>query len=113
MCFAVFKVSPPNYNYVSLTQKKFYFVVAIICFLFQEQLICTDVNEKTMDTMMAGVESITGGIHKHKLLESVQNFEKKNLKPCLLRNPDQDPLALKLEKITIKDHYNRYDFRKG
>jgi len=72
-----------------------------------EQLICTDVNEKTMDTMMAGVESITGGIHKHKLLESVQNFEKKNLKPCLLRNPDQDPLALKLEKITIKDHYNR------
>ena len=109
--FPCVKNFSPNYDLVQ--RKKVLFGVAKLCFLFQEQLICTDVNEKTMDTMMAGVESITGGIHKHKLLESVQNFEKKNLKPCLLRNPDQDPLALKLEKITIKDHYNRYDFRKG
>ena len=70
-------------------------------------MICTDVNEKTMDTMMAGVESITGGIHKHKVLKTFQTFEENTIKKWVVREGVGDPMALKLEKITVKDHYNR------
>ena len=60
-----------------------------------------------MDTMMAGVESITGGIHKHQMMKWFHTFEENTVRKWLVREGVGDKLALKLEKITIKDHYNR------
>lgn len=74
----------------------------------KERLIAEDVNEKCIDIMMAGVESVVGKSHgKWQVLNYIENFDTTYLKKNLTIEGAEDPLTLKLQQISIDEHYAR------
>ena len=69
--------------------------------------ISEDVNMKTIDYVMAGVESVTGHLSRYSAMEKLRNFDGKYLKRLLVRENAVDVLALRLQDITIDEHYAR------
>lgn len=70
-------------------------------------MISEDVNEKTIDYVMAGVESVTGHLSRYSVMEKLRNFDRKYLKRLLVKENAVDVLALRLQDITIDEHYAR------
>jgi len=75
----------------------------------KEKHIVIDINDKAIDHLMAGIESIAGGIHRHIVLEYLTNFDKNYVKKLLIRDTAENELMkYKLEKMSlINDHSNR------
>ena len=70
-------------------------------------MISEDVNMKTIDYVMAGVESVTGHHSRYSVMEKLRGFDQKYLKRLLVRENAVDMLALRLQDITIDEHYAR------
>lgn len=71
------------------------------------KMISTDVNLRTIDHVMAGVESIIGKHSSHSLLELVRTFDNDYTKKFLVRKDAEDILALRFERISLDDHCAR------
>jgi len=71
------------------------------------KLISNDVNQKTVDNLMAGVEAVTGGVQKHIMLEKIRKFDHDYIQKLLVREDAQDILTLRLQKISMDDHNAR------
>jgi len=71
------------------------------------KMISADVNEKTIDHVMAGVEAVTGRRSTHQWLESFRRFDRNYLKKWLISEDAEDLLALRMQKITLDEHYAR------
>jgi hypothetical protein len=52
--------------------------------LFQAKLLSQDVNEKTIDFVMAGVASVVGGMSRHTVLEAIVQFDSNFVKRWLV-----------------------------
>ena len=70
-------------------------------------MISEDVNMKTIDYVMAGVESVTGHLSRYSVIEKLRIFDRKYLKRLLVKENAVDMLALRLQDITIDEHYAR------
>ena len=70
-------------------------------------MISEDVNMKTIDYVMAGVESVTGHLSRYSVMEKLRIFDRKYLKRLLVKENAVDMLALRLQDITIDEHYAR------
>ena len=66
-----------------------------------------DVNLKMIDNVMAGVESVMGRLSRYSMMEKFRNFDKKYIKRVLLNKDADDYLSLRLQEITIDEHYAR------
>lgn len=73
----------------------------------QVKMISTDVNEKTIDHLMAGVESVVGTLSKYTMLEFIRKFDNTYIKKLLIRSDAEDMLALRLQRISLDEHYAR------
>ncbi len=73
-----------------------------------QRRICEDVNEKLIDHLMTGVESVVGRkMSRYRVLNFITNFEKAYLRRILIKKGAEDPLTLKLQKISLNEHYAR------
>ncbi len=72
-----------------------------------KKLISTDVNVKTVDHAMAGVEAITGKHSRHTFYERIRRFDAKYTKKWLIREDAEDLMALRMQRITLDDHFAR------
>ena len=68
---------------------------SVICF----KPVCRDVNLKTIDHVMAGVESVIGRMSKYSMLEKFRSFDKKYIKRFLSK---EDAGRLVLEVAILK-----------
>ena len=75
--------------------------------VFQVKQISDDVNLKTVDHVMAGVESIIGGFSRFLIKEKIRNWDAKYTKKWLIREDAVDLMALKYEEISLDEHYAR------
>ena len=74
----------------------------------KEHLIAEDVNEKCIDIMMAGVESVVGKtISRYQVLNHIEKFDNTYLKKVLTIEGAEDPLTLSLHQISLDEHYAR------
>lgn len=69
--------------------------------------ISTEVNMKTIDHVMAGIESVTGKHSRYYVMELIRTFDKNYTKKWLIRKDAEDLLTLKFQKITLDEHYAR------
>jgi len=71
-------------------------------------IIC-DVNGKTMDHLMTGVESVTGNLNfsVQSYFRLVELFDGRYVKKILLSKKAQDRITLRLQKITLDEHFAR------
>ena len=70
-------------------------------------MISEDVKMKTIDYVMAGVESVTGHLSRYSVMEKLRIFDQRYLKRLLVKENAVDMLALRLQDITIDEHYAR------
>ena len=75
----------------------------------KERHIASDINDKAIDHLMAGIESIAGGLHRHIVLENLINFDEEYIKKLLIRDTaEHELLEAKLQKMAfLDDHYAR------
>lgn len=71
------------------------------------KLISNDVNQKTVDNLMAGVEAVTGGVQKHVMLEKIKKLDHDYLQKLLVREDAESLLTLRLKKISLEEHNAR------
>eukprot|EP00095_Tigriopus_kingsejongensis_P008991 maker-scaffold783_size97670-snap-gene-0.22 protein:Tk08991 transcript:maker-scaffold783_size97670-snap-gene-0.22-mRNA-1 annotation:"hypothetical protein DAPPUDRAFT_314297" len=71
------------------------------------KMISTDVNLRTIDHVMAGVESVLGKHSGHSILEAVRTFDQNYTKKLLVRKDAEDIMALRFERITLDEHCAR------
>ena len=76
-------------------------------YLSKEKLISNDVNEKTIDHLMSGVEAVTGGLHHHMLMDKIRKFDQDYIQTWLVEADVIDKMTLRLHAITMEDHYTR------
>ena len=73
-----------------------------------ERLIAEDVNDKCIDLLMCGVESVVGRkMSRYQFLNSIVNFDRAYLKKHLIVEGAEDPLTLKMQQISLDEHYAR------
>ena len=73
-----------------------------------ERMIAEDVNDKCIDLLMAGVESVVGRkMSRYQILNFIVNFDSTYLKKKLIVDGAEDPWTLKLQKISLDEHYAR------
>ena len=68
---------------------------------------CRDINIKTIDHVMAGVESVIGRMSKYSMMEKFRTFDKKYIKRFLLK---KDAGRLVLEVAILRGIYQRGEF---
>ena len=74
----------------------------------KQQTICQGVNEKCIDHMMAGIETLVGRkVSNYRILNFIINFEDKYLKKILVNKDAKHSLTSQLQKICIDEHYAR------
>ena len=70
----------------------------------KEKHIAYDINDQAMDHLMAGIESIAGGLHRHIMLENLIKLDKQYVKKVLIRaTAESELLKYKLQKMSILD----------
>ena len=63
--------------------------------------IANDINDQAIDHLMAGIESIAGGLHRHIVLEHVINIDRNYVKRLLIReSAEKELLMYKLQKMS-------------
>ena len=63
--------------------------------------IANDINDQAIDHLMAGIESIAGGLHRHIVLEHLINVDKNYVKKLLIRKTaEKELLMYKLQKMS-------------
>ena len=63
--------------------------------------IAIDINDQAIDHLMAGIESIAGGLHRHIVLEHVINIDRNYIKRILIRkSAEKELLMYKLQKMS-------------
>ena len=73
-----------------------------------KQKICENVNEKCIDHMMAGIDTIVGHkISNYRILNFIITFEDKYVKRILIKKDAEHSLTLKLQKLSLDEHYAR------
>ena len=72
----------------------------------KSHIIC-DVNRKTVDFLMSGIESVAGHVSMSKYYSGFERFDSKWIRPFLLSKRALNHLTLRLEKITLDEHYAR------
>jgi hypothetical protein len=65
------------------------------------------INERTTDQIMAGIESILGGVHGHVFLESLRKFDDKYTKKILIHKKAEHDMTLRFQQIALDEHYAR------
>lgn len=65
------------------------------------------VNNKTIDHVMFGVESITGRISRYTLLDAIRHFDENYVKIWLIKKGTVHQIEKKLQDITLEEHYAR------
>ena len=75
----------------------------------KEKQIAHDINEQAIDHLMAGIESIAGGLHRHIVLEHLINFDRVYIKKLLIRDTaEHELLKCKLQKMSLLgEHYTQ------
>ena len=73
----------------------------------KDPLLSEDVNEKCIDLVMAGLESVVGKKGKYRVIERIEKFDEKYVKPLLSIEGAEDYLALRLQEISMEQHYAR------
>ena len=71
------------------------------------KMISDDVNEKTIDLVMAGVGAVVGKVTYSRVLEKFQAFDKKFIQRWLLKDDVNHKMTEKLNKISLNEHYAR------
>ena len=71
------------------------------------KMISTDVNEKTIEHVMAGIESIIGRHSRRRLFQKFRDFDNNYTKPLLIRKDAEDIMALRFQRISLDEHYAR------
>lgn len=71
------------------------------------KLISREINEKTIDHVMAGIESIIGKKSQFFVIEWIRNFDVNHTKKWLVRKDAEDPLTMKFERWTLDEHFAR------
>ena len=64
-------------------------------------------NERTTDHIMAGIESILGGVHGHVVLQNLRKFDDKYTKKILIHRKAEHDMTLRFQKIALDEHYAR------
>ena len=73
-----------------------------------KQNICENVNEKCIDHVMAGVDTIVGHkISNYRILNFIISIEDKYVKRILIKKDAEHSLTLKLQKLSLDEHYAR------
>ena len=63
--------------------------------------ISSDINERAKDHLMAGIERIAGGLHRHIVLEHVINIDRNYVRRILIRKSAEKQLLMyKLQKMS-------------
>ena len=62
-------------------------------------------HEKTIYTVMGGIESILGGMHRNKAHEVFSYYDKKYIQPWVLHNDAVNLLQLQYERITMEEQH--------
>ncbi len=73
----------------------------------QKRFIISDVNRKVAEHLMQGLESITGNLTISSYLTIVESFDNRFVKRLLLSKNANDRMALRLQKITLDEHFAR------
>lgn len=73
----------------------------------EAKLLSHDVNEKMIDFVMAGVASVVGTMSRHTVLEAIVQFDSNYVKRWLIADRAVDKLALRMQKISLAEHYAR------
>ena len=76
-------------------------------FPFQEKNVSDDVHLQTIDNLMGGIESVIGGVHRHVMLEIVSYYDKKFIEKWFLHDEAANLLAIKSQRLAMKEHYTR------
>ena len=67
----------------------------------KEKHIASDINDQAIDHLMAGIESIAGGLHRHIVLEQLINIDRHYVKRLLIRETaEKELLMYKLQKMS-------------
>ena len=56
---------------------------------------------------MGGIESVIGGVHRHVMLEIVSYYDKKFIEKWFLHDEAANLLAIKSQRLAMKEHYTR------
>ena len=70
--------------------------------------ISNDVHGKNIDHVMSGINSIVGKkISTNKFWNTIRQFDQKFIRKYLVLDTGEHPWEIKMEKISLNDHYTR------
>ena len=73
-----------------------------------QKKICENVNEKCIDHVMAGVETVVGRkVSNYRVLNWIIQFEDKFVKKLLVNKDAEHTFLRTLEKLSLDEHYAR------
>ncbi len=73
----------------------------------EKKLIIEDVNKKTVDHLMTGIEAIVGHYSRNTYIQKIDAFDNHYIKKLLMSKRAMDIMTLKLQRITLDEHYAR------
>ena len=66
-----------------------------------------DIHERATDHIMAGIESILGGVRGHMVLETIRKFDNKYVKKILIHRKAEHEMTMRFQEIALEEHYAR------